>query len=195
MILHYSDSAIICGIREKNEKCIKYVMREYLPLVRSFVERNSGTQKDVEDIFQDSLIVLYCRCQEKEFTLSSSLKTYFFAIGKNLWLQRLERKNQLLFYADFEVNEEAAEYGTDNPDLKEFNLARMKLFRQHLESLPIECRMILTLFTQEKTMAEIAGAMGYSNEDTAKSRKYACKNMLVKRIKNDPRFKQFIGYE
>ncbi len=195
MILHYSDSAILSGIREKNEKYIKYVMREYTPLIRSFVERNSGIQKDVEDIFQDSLIVLYCRCQEEGFTLSSKLKTYFFAIGKNLWLQRLERKNQLLYYADFEVNDEAAEYGTDNADLKEFNLARMTLFREHLASLPKECRIILTLFTEKKSMSEIACAMSYSNEATAKSRKYACKNLLIKRIKNDPRFKQFISYD
>jgi hypothetical protein len=39
----------------------------------------------------------------------------------------------------------------------------------------------------EKTpLKTIAGMMGFKNENYAKARKYMCKNMLRKRILNDP---------
>ncbi len=195
MILHYSDSTILRGFRENNEKCIKYVCTNFLPPVRAYVERNSGNAQDVEDIIQDTLVVLYLQCKNPEFRLTASLKTYFYAIGRNLWLQRLERKHQLSYCSGFAVMEEAGAYSTANSEVNEIDLERMRLFHEHLNSLPRECRMVLNMFSEKWKMAEIAGMMGYKDEECAKSRKYACKNMLVKRIKNDPRFKNLIEYD
>lgn len=195
MILHYSDSAILAGIREKNEKCIKYICREFFPIVKTYVEHNSGTLADVEDVIQDTLIVLFMQCSNPEFKLTCKFQTYFFAIGRNIWLQRLERKRQMLYISDYSVMEQAGEYETGQTEFREVDFEKMRLFREHFNTLPSECKMILTFFTQKKKMSEIAGMMGYKDEDTAKSRKYACKNMLVQRIKNDPRFKHLIDYE
>lgn len=195
MRLHYSDSELLRGIREKNEKCIKYICKDFIPVVRAYVQRNSGNPQDVEDIIQDALIILYLQCNNPAFILTSKMKTYFFGIGKNLWLQRLERNHQLKFYADFEVMERAGDYEHGDPEFSEVQLARTRLYLEHMSTLPKECKMILALYSEKKSMAEIAGILGYKDEDSAKSRKYACKTMLVKRITNDPRFKKLMDYD
>ena len=174
---------------------IKYVYKVYFPVIRNFIVRNSGTLNDVEDVFQDTLIVLFDRCSDPAFKLTAKLSSYLFSVSRHIWLQRLNRQHGLFFSVDYEVNEAGSEYEIYNPDLQEINLARYKLFFGHYDSLSVECKLILMLYANEKKMTEIAQIMGYADDDTAKSRKHHCKRLFMKKISNDPRFKNLIEYE
>ena len=44
-------------------------------------------------------------------------------------------------------------------------------------------------------LRQIAEELGLKNEEYAKARKYSCKNMLRKRIKNDPACKPYLNYD
>jgi len=195
MVLHYSDETIINGLRQKETACIKVLYKEFFPIVRSIVERNSGNHQDAEDVFQDGLIVLYKRVNSPSFTLYCSLKTYFYAICKNIWLQRLERKYRLLYQADFEVHEDKGEYSVEAHQLKEQNLEKMRLYQHHFLTLPQDCQSLLTLFFRKIPLKEIAKILGLKDEVYAKTRKYLCKNMLRRRILNDPNCQQFLEYD
>ena len=96
-MISLTDEVLIKGLKEQNSRCIKYLYREYFPLAKSIVERNSGNYEDAEDLFQDSIVVLYKRITKDNVTLKCSLKTFFFGICKNLWNQRLDRKWRLLY--------------------------------------------------------------------------------------------------
>jgi RNA polymerase sigma factor (sigma-70 family) len=194
MVPYYSDKAILEGLREQKKGCIEYLYREFFPVVRSIVVRNSGNQQDVEDVFQDALVILYKRCKNNDFMLNSSLKTYFYAVGKNIWLQRLERKYQLRYQADFEVNESEIRYESEDFGLREDNLERMRLYREHFYALGPDCQKLLKLFFSKKSMRDIAMILGYKDEKYAKFRKYLCKNMLANRIKDDPRCREYFDY-
>lgn len=195
MIPHYTDSAILAGIRDKDEKCIDFIWNNVFPQIKRYVEGNSGTIDDVDDVIQDSMIVLLIQAEDINFKLTCKFQTYFFAIAKKIWLQKLERQHQLLYVSDYHVMESAGDYDVAHENIKEVDVARLRLFREHFNALPRECKMILTFFSHKKKMSDIAGMMGYKDQDTAKSRKYACKNMLVQRIKKDPRYKNLIDYE
>ncbi len=56
---YFSDDAILNGLKEKRADSIRYLYREYFPLAKSIVEKNSGSYQDAEDVFQDGIIVLY----------------------------------------------------------------------------------------------------------------------------------------
>lgn len=195
MVLHYSDAAIINGLKKKESSSIKVLYREFFPVVRYIVEKNSGNHQDAEDVFQDGLIVLYKRILSPSFTLHCSLKTYFYAICKNIWLKRLERKCRLLYQADFEVQDDHEDYSVNADRLKELHLEKMRLYQHHFLTLPQDCQTILTLFLKKIPLKEIAGLMGLKDENYAKTRKYLCKNMLRRRIFNDPRCQQFLEYD
>jgi RNA polymerase sigma factor (sigma-70 family) len=194
MILHYSDEAILDGLRHNRDSCINYVYREYLPIARSIVERKSGTRQDVEDVLQEALFVLYKRSLNPEATWNCSLKTYFYSVCRNIWLQKLDRKYRLFFQSDIEVHEDRCQYLPDDPEIRESILERRRLFTLHFSTLPADCQSLLRLFFARKSFKEIALLMGLISEKYAKQKKYLCKNMLRKRIINDPKCQQFLHY-
>lgn len=195
MVIRYSDEAILIGLQQKKNCYINYMYKEFLPMVRSIVERNSGTRQDVEDVFQDSLFVLYKRSLNEPLNLTCSLKTYFYAISKNIWLQRLERKYRLHYLADYEVHEEKGRYGQDDLEILEYQLERRRLFQQHFFNLSADCQQLLRLFYSKTSLKLIATIMHYKSISYVKTRKYLCKNMLRKKIMNDPNCQPFIHYE
>ena len=190
----YSDENLLKGLREQKVDCIRYLYKNYFPIVKSIVVKNSGSYEDAEDVFQDGLITLYYKSNSGKITLNCNLKTFFYSICKNIWMQRLDRKWRLL-YQDEMLNEPTVEYENDEYDYNEMRLEKMRLFHIHYLSLPDECQKLLTYFIAKIPLKEISRLMGFKNERYAKQRKYLCKNMLRKRIKNDPRSKWLFIYD
>ena len=52
-MINFSDEAILKGLKEKHADSIHFLYREYFPLAKSIVEKNSGSYEDAEDVFQD----------------------------------------------------------------------------------------------------------------------------------------------
>jgi RNA polymerase sigma factor (sigma-70 family) len=194
MMFQYSDEDLIAGLRQRNSSYIDFLYQEFFPIVRHHLLHNSGTHQDGEDLFHDGLIVLYNRIQTEPFKLECSLKTYFTAICKNLWLQRLERRYKLIYHAECEVQEEPAEYVTEDHDPTEQNLEQQRLFHKNLMQLPVECRRLLQLYCLKIPYREIAKLLKYKDEVYVKTRKYSCKKMLRKKIIKDPECDQFIKH-
>lgn len=191
MIYRYSDEELLEGLLQQDEYVIMFVYNDFGPAVRHFVRQNSGNDQDVEDIIHDTLLVLYCRIRLPSFLLHCSMKTYFLAISKNLWLQRLERKCRLMYQADCEVNEPAGGYPSEDDEFLEQRTELDRLLFKHLSKMPVECRRLLELYILKIPYKEIARLMKYKDEIYVKTRKYSCKNLLRKKIMNDPEYQQF----
>jgi DNA-directed RNA polymerase specialized sigma24 family protein len=61
MIQLYSNDWLVNGLMEGKESCIKFIYREYFPMVRSIVSNHNGNLADAEDIFHDALIIIFHR--------------------------------------------------------------------------------------------------------------------------------------
>ena len=194
MMINHSDEILIKGLKEQRTSCIRQIYKEYLPLAKSIVERNSGNNEDAEDVFQDGLVILYKKISGGNLTLNCSLKTYFYAICKNIWFQRLDRKWRIL-YEENMAEEPVESYEVFVREIKEAELEKKRLFQKHFLSLPSKCQKVLELFLLDTPLKEIASMMGFKNEEYAKTRKYMCKNMLRKRIMNDPKCKPYLNHE
>lgn len=190
----YSDEYLLKGLREHKTDCIKFMYKDYFPLVKSIVTKNSGSYQDVEDVFQDGLIVLYQKSNEGPLCLNCTLKTFFYSVCWNIWMQRLDRKWRLL-YQDEILNEPVIEYENNEKEYNEEKLEKLRLYHLHFLKLPEECQKLLHYFVNKTPLKVIARIMGFKDEKYAKTRKYMCKNMLRKRIMNDPRSKSFVYYE
>ncbi|MDP1622320.1 MAG: sigma-70 family RNA polymerase sigma factor [Bacteroidales bacterium] len=192
MMNKYTDEEIIKDLRQRKRSCIDYLYKEYFPLVRHHVKQNSGNDQDVEDVFQDTLVVLYKRSLEEPFTLKCSLKTFFVSVCKNLWLQRLDYKYRLMYHADYSVYEDREYYTLEDQYLKEEILEQNRLLYKNLMKMSPECRRILQLYCLKIPYKEIAAMMKLKDEVYVKTRKYYCKNLLRKKILNDPECHQFL---
>lgn len=163
-------------------------------MVRSAVGCQNGNLADAEDVFHDGLIIMYVRLQTNGFALKSSFKTYLFAVCRNLWRRRLERKYRLMYGAEYFVAETSFDYSHVN-SFEEEEAEKYRLYRKHLAEMPEFCQLLLKLYIQKMPLQDIAEIMNYKDAEYVKARKYHCKNLLRKKIMSDPDCKQFMNYE
>jgi RNA polymerase sigma factor (sigma-70 family) len=152
----------------KNDRYTKAVKGLYtaFPSVRKMILTNAGSKEDAEDIFQEALLILYKKVKDGNFILSSALSTYLNGIARNLWYMQLRKKNKENLTFDF--NDVAEVFVTEEEN--QYQLAEMAF-----NLLGEKCKQLLLLFYfRKKSMQEVAGALGFSNERVAKNQKYRC---------------------
>ncbi|MDO9256406.1 MAG: sigma-70 family RNA polymerase sigma factor [Bacteroidales bacterium] len=193
-MIHYSDEAILEGLRLRSDYIINFTYREFFPLVKFLVAENGGSGEDAEDVFQDGIIILYTKISLNQLVLTSSFKTYMYSVCRNLWLKKLAKRKAI-----FDKLTDVDDFIDLPKDLfQEASLEEAELHRIiqiHFLSMPKDCQKVLRLFIKNIPLREIAGIMGFKTENYAKTRKYLCKQELKKRIADDPRSQKILKNE
>lgn len=192
--LNYTDQELILKIKEDSEALglvYKKCKSSSLQFLRK-INYQSNDRIDIEDIFQDAIIILYEKIRSNDFVLTSSLQTYLNSVCRFQLLNKIEKNNAVEFYDNNENDDVESEDSMGfNPlitdSLEEFEdsteqqynaiekaLERMKVAGGH-------CYELLTLFWyHKKNMNELTEIFGYTNADNTKSQKARCQ----KRLKN-----------
>ncbi|MBQ4819726.1 sigma-70 family RNA polymerase sigma factor [Aquimarina sp. MMG016] len=177
------DQRVLEGIRTGNRAVIKEFYKENFKYIRKYIIQNSGNQEDVEDVFQDAMMILYEKIEFEPLELKASLRTYFFGICKNLWKKRLRRMKKIIISDEVFTSEEIQEDITTILDTND----REYLYRKYFIQLSDTCQQLLSLVFKNKTTLEIASSMGYSEGYTRK-KKFECKKNLIERVEKDPMY-------
>jgi len=181
-----NDKILIEGIKKQNEKVIAEIYTRFFPSVRHYIYRNNGSIEDAQDIFNDAIVVVLMKAREGALELKCSLKTYIYAICRNLWLKKINSEKIDLISYD-EVEDTLVGSGVIEEELYNFSRAQF-LFQKHLVKMSSTCRRIIQYFLEGMSFKEISEIMHYDNESYARKRKYRCVKLLVKRIKSDPNY-------
>ncbi len=180
-----SDNTIIEGIRQQDEKILNWLYDNYRQPVRHHVLKNSGTEADVSDVFQDSIIALYNQISGNELKLTTDLKGYFFGIARNIWSSQLRNKAR------------NTEIEDDIPDVENNeeprNLVLERIVSRAFQKLKADSQTILTLFSEGSSYEDIAVKMNLKNETYARRKKYLSKEALMEIIKEDPEYKNYLN--
>jgi RNA polymerase sigma factor (sigma-70 family) len=178
---HISDNILIDRIRKEDNASFDELYRSCFPLIANYVRQNSGSHTDAEDIFQESIIVLLQKVRQPDFILTSALKTYLFAISKNLWLKRL-RDNKLISIAN-----DLEPYITDTNacDLEiEREISEIEKLKGWLDRITENCQRILkAIFFHQEPMESLIKKMGWKNNHTAANQKYKCIEQVKRQSK------------
>jgi RNA polymerase sigma factor (sigma-70 family) len=180
-----SDTVIIEGIRQQDDRILNWLYDNYLQMVRHHVLKNSGSDADVSDVFQESIITLYRQISDNELMLMSDLKGYFFGIAKNIWSALLRKKSRNTDI-EFDLPDE-----NDSEDANNSVLERM--VTRAFQKLSLDSQTILTLFSEGFSYAEIASKMNLKNETYARRKKYLSKEALIELMKEDPEYQDFLN--
>lgn len=167
-----NDKEAIQLIRAGDESWIRYCY-ELLrtPFIKWIVKQTFIDESDAQEIFQASLVVLYENVHKANFELTSTLKTYFYSIGKNKAMEytRYRSKRQNLSVKEFTLS-----YQDETDTLIEFD-QRISIMQQAIQNLGEPCYSLLKLFYYEKlSWVAIASRMDYSSENSAKNMKLKC---------------------
>ena len=181
-MIRFSDKELVEGIRNRNNKVLVYIYQTYFPMICKHVMKNNGKQEDAEDIFQDSVIIVYEKLIKNELTLTCALKTYIFGICRNLWLQQLTKMKKIQIDDSADIDKDI-ELTIDELLYYE----EEKIYYHHYNKLNKKCRKLLELFFRKTPVKEIARRMNLSVSNI-KTSKFRCKEELFKSIKNDPQY-------
>ena len=186
-MIHYTVEAILKGLKSNDSEVLNFIYRKYFPEIRFFVIKNSGSDEDAQDVFQEAIIIIYKKLRDGVLDLTCSFKTYLYSVCRIVWLKQLEkRKIKKDGFSDNQVFVDLQEGVDEMAEEQE----RFKLYQKHFQTLHIDCQTILKLFLQKVPLKEIASRMNVKSEKYLKKRKFQCKEILVKRIQNDPNFKK-----
>jgi RNA polymerase sigma factor (sigma-70 family) len=187
-LVHYTVEAILEGLKTSNSNVLEYVYKKYFPIVRFFVIKNSGTDDDAKDVFQEAIILIYKKLIDGSLDLTCTFKTYLYSVGRLLWLRQLEKKK----VRKEVVTDNQVFIRVDDNDFEGLvtEQEQYRIYQKHFQLLHKDCQEILRLFLQKVPLKEIAQMMSIKSDKYLKKRKYACKEALIKRIQNDPEYKR-----
>jgi RNA polymerase sigma factor (sigma-70 family) len=171
-IAHQTDLDTFKGLQSRDNKAYEILYQFYYPSVKNFITKNSGSEEDAQDIFQETILVLLEKVPKADFNLTSSLKTYIFAISSNLWLKKL-RDGSKMVKTEIDVYEKyLADYEEAESDISQANTNRLvKIFK----IMTHKCITLLkAIFYDEKNIDTITKDYGYTNKHNAQNQKYKC---------------------
>ncbi|MFC2089163.1 RNA polymerase sigma factor [Bacteroidota bacterium] len=184
----YADGDIVQGLIKRDNLIIQFIYDENFGIISQMILNNNGNEDDAEDVFQESLIVIFKRLRENNaFELSSSFSTYLYSIARLIWLKRLREtrkmevtqlKREMEDYIEFE----------EPPPVQDKDL-RMAIYQRNLRLIPEDCQKILTLTAQDFSAKNIAEKLGFRSDSYVRKRRHFCKEFLVNRIKEDGEYR------
>jgi RNA polymerase sigma factor (sigma-70 family) len=178
----YSDTNIIAGIRSQDDKILNWLYDNYFQTVRKHILNNGGSEEDVPDVFQDTVITLYSQITDNSLNLTTDLKGYFYSIARNIWSAQF-RKNQKTVELEVDIHD------TEEPDDQGGSIMEKIVARVFLKLKPDE-QQVLNMFAAGKSYEEIAVEMNLKNEEYARRKKYLSKETLLSLLKEDREYQE-----
>lgn len=178
-------SQIVEGIQRRDQKVLSDVYREFYPKVLGYIINQGGNETDAKDVFQESIMIIFKYSQENRLNIQEDFGSFLIGIAKRIWLKHIRRLNTHERFLD-QVEIENSEAHPSDEDL-EYE-TQMALIRKHIVKLGKECQEVLRMVAEGLKNEEIAKKMEYKGEKTVRTKKYKCKDALIKLIKADPNY-------
>jgi RNA polymerase sigma factor (sigma-70 family) len=156
-----------------NESAYQEIYKAHYAVIKQYVLKNSGSEDDVKDLFQEGIIALWdnIRSEKYKHTNDSMLHGYFRTICKYKWMEALRGKSKSVV-----INGDAG-FDIQSDDIILNNMIKreeINEFANIFSTLSDKCRQILSLFYYDKkSMKEIGLATGYEIS-SMRNEKYKC---------------------
>ena len=183
----YTDSTLLQALRSEInlDEAIRYLYRTQFSITTAYINQNSGSDEDAEDIFQELMCTFIELVKKDKFRGESSVSTFLYALTRNTWLNELKKRGRAKLRDEkFEKEKE-----TTDMDVSHFMINReMKTYlMQLIDSLGDTCKKILlTFYFDNLAMKEILKILDYENEQVVRNKKYKCLKQLEQLIAEKP---------
>lgn len=190
-----TDHQLLIGIMQNDERAWKHICRNmkqgFAAILVQTSSLNSLTNEDIEDIFQESCIVLMQKVKDGGVALSreGALFSLLVQIGKltacNLVRKRKDITTENVVTISDNLHKECEDISVD-----EKQKSQDEFLDRVFDSLPSDCKTLLKFFYWgRKPMDHIASVLGMRNADSAKTKKNKCmnkfKDIAAKLIESD----------
>ena len=182
-----ADSLVLKILRSDDapDEAVRQLYRSQYMAVKAYINQNSGSDEDAQDIFQETIISFIDVVKKDAFRGDSTISTFIYAIARNTWLNELKKRGRA------KLRDEKFESAKDNleTDVSHF-IANRELkaqLMQVVESLGQTCKKILLAFYFDNmAMKDILKNLQYENEQVVRNKKYKCLKQLERLIAAKP---------
>jgi RNA polymerase sigma factor (sigma-70 family) len=163
------------------------VYNEHRDYALRFMSKIHKDHDEIQDVYQDAVLVLLENARKEEFKLTCNIQTYLNSICRNQLLTK-HRKNSKMHTVNMEdfdpnINDWFSDHEF-NPEKEErLNTleSAMELFKQQSK----KCFDLLSMqYFEKKRMDNIAKLLGFSNDKSAKSQAAKCRGELRKLVQS-----------
>ncbi len=153
-------------------------------MIKYMVSQLSGTYEDAKDVFQEGLMIILEKIDNRNFTLTCKFKTFLYCICENLWKTALKKRQTA---ANYLQNNVVSEEYTDVSEQLDDNL-RMEIFRKAYDKIDPTGKTILKLYWEGFSPQEIAEKLNYTY-GYVKKKKSEVQALLIEKVRNHPEYK------
>jgi RNA polymerase sigma factor (sigma-70 family) len=173
-----TERRLLEGLAVRDYTAANVIYRENYGMVQSFVLQNNGSYDDARDVFQETMIVLFEKSKDPNFSLTCQIRTFVYSVSRRIWLKRLQQSHR--FGAPVELLEDAVAVDDEIAEKEQIDRDFLTMDAA-LKNIGEPCKSLLeAYYIQKRTMLEIAETFGYTNADNAKNQKYKCLIRLKK---------------
>ncbi|QKJ64977.1 sigma-70 family RNA polymerase sigma factor [Flavobacterium sp. M31R6] len=191
---HLTDAELVKLIHQNQDYLGEVYKRCKSYSIQFMRKMTHGTKSDYEldDVFHDSMLVLYEKIIKGDFELTASLQTYLNSVCRFQLLNKLGKEK---LYSDYDADGRKDD-DDENPmgykssitdsldeieDPKESQFTAIERALLTIKEAGGHCYEMLTLFWyHKKSMNELTQHFGYSNSDNTKNQKAKCQKRLEK---------------
>jgi RNA polymerase sigma factor (sigma-70 family) len=186
-VKEYTDIEIIECLRNRQSYVVHYLSDRYLPMIRLMVANLGGNPEDAKDIFQEGLMIMIEKIDNKEFSLTCKFKTYLYCVCENLWKSIIAKRQAA---ANYFARRTEPEDEKDFTEAMDNNMCR-EIFLSVFNTLDSVGKNILKLYWEGVSPQEIADRLGYSYGYVRK-KKCEVQAELTEKVKKHPDYKGIV---
>jgi len=174
------------GLVNGDEKVVKEIYSQLFPEFVLYIKKNSGTEEDAYEVFQETLYQIIVRSKTRGLMIEDNFEGYLFICGRNIWLKKLNKskknvRNQSLMELISEEDQTAEQIVFQD---------RWDLFEEKISQLSENCKSLLQSYFKRVPYETIIKEYGYASKNVAFQRIHKCKKKLTQLIQIDPRYKE-----
>jgi RNA polymerase sigma factor (sigma-70 family) len=175
---------IIKAIKTGNDQLVlNHLYKEILPRIKKMITKNSGSEEDAKDIFQDTVLIFYNQVKLNKYDEEKEIGGFMYSVARNLWINKVKKSSRFVQMNDTETWKGVEDSVLDDMIGRE----KANAIEQVMNKTGEECKKLLKYSIYDKlSMKEISEKMGYSSEGVAKTYNYRCKQKLVNLVKDNP---------
>ncbi len=189
LIRKNEDKKIIEGLRTGKKKTLSLIYEKFYPYVKNQILKNSGSEDDAKDVFQDAMMAIFQNVSNKDFELTCQFKTYLHAVSFNIWRKRLRDRKVV----PLEFTDETYLLAQEEMEDAVLKMERYKFYLRKFQELSEKCQKILKMYLNGVDMKRITEHLGFASVGYAKKRKFNCKENLISLIEKDPEYQLLVG--
>lgn len=184
-----TEAQIVIGIMQNDSRAWQYICRNmkvgFTSIVIQAFPQNQSIRGEVDDLFQESCVILMEKVKKGEVTLSreGALFSYLVQIGKLLACNFVRKRKgftpEELITTSINLHNEESSQDFITP-IDEKQQTQNEFLDRIFYSIPEDCQRLLKKFYWDrKPMDEIACMLGMRNADSAKTKKNRCMKKFI----------------